>query len=254
MRLEHMTWKEAERYFASHDTAIIPVGSIENHGSHLVLGTDFLIPSHITKTIEQQLDTLILPAVPYGVADHHFGFPGTISLGYDGLKLVIERITNCLYGYGVRKFIFLNGHGGNDPALLDVALELEGRGALCALVNWWQLAGELNPAWKGGHGGGEETAAILAINPDWVQMGEYMPLEPVHLSPNLQVSGTRTVSFKGANVIVQRKFQSVTPAGWYGPDDPKQATEEWGKEMLETVTAYIVDFIREFQQITLKHE
>lgn len=251
MRLEHMTWKQAQAYFAEHDTVVIPVGSIENHGSHLALGTDFLVPSHIAQTIDQQTDVLIAPAVPYGVADHHFGFPGTVSLGYDGLKMVIERIVGCLYGYGTRKFIFLNGHGGNDNALLDVGLELEDMGALSALVNWWQLAGELNPKWKGGHGGGEETAAILAINPDWVHMEDYMPLTPVDLSENLKVSGMKTVAFKGANVTVQRRFQSVTPSGWYGPDDPRDATAEWGKEMLETVSQYIVEFIREFQQIQL---
>ena len=95
MRLEHMTWKQAQAYFAEHDTVVIPVGSIENHGSHLALGTDFLVPSHIAQTIDQQTDVLIAPAVPYGVADHHFGFPGTVSLGYDGLKMVIERIVGC---------------------------------------------------------------------------------------------------------------------------------------------------------------
>lgn len=249
MRLEHMTWKQAEAYFKDHDTAIIPVGSIENHGSHLCLGTDYLIPSHIAETLDREVDAVLLPAVPYGIADHHFGFPGTISLGYDGLRLVMERITQCLYNYGVRKFIFLNGHGGNDPALLDVGLGLEDKGALTALINWWQLAGQLEPAWAGGHGGGEETAAILAINPDWVHMEDYMPLEPQDLSPELPVSAVRTVRFQGADITVQRRFQSVTPSGWYGPDDPKDATAEWGREMLDRVTRYIVDFIRAFSKV-----
>lgn len=141
MRLERITWKQAERYFKDHHTAVIPIGSIENHGSHLTLGTDFLIPSHLTGAIEKKCDVLIVPAVPYGVADHHFGFPGTISLGYDGLRLVLEKITDCLYRYGVRRFVFLNGHGGNDQAILDTALQLEDKGALGALLNWWQLAG-----------------------------------------------------------------------------------------------------------------
>ena len=249
MRLEHMTWKQAEAYFKDHDTAIIPVGCIENHGSHLCLGTDYLIPSHIAETLDREVDAVLLPAVPYGIADHHFGFPGTISLGYDGLRLVMERITQCLYNYGVRKFIFLNGHGGNDPALLDVGLGLEDKGALTALINWWQLAGQLEPAWAGGHGGGEETAAILAINPDWVHMEDYMPLEPQDLSPELPVSAVRTVRFQGADITVQRHFQSVTPSGWYGPDDPKDATAEWGREMLDRVTRYIVDFIRAFSKV-----
>ena len=249
MRLEQMTWKQAENFFKTHDTAIIPIGSIENHGSHLVLGTDFLIPSYITESIQEQLETLIVPAVPYGIADHHKGFTGTISLGYEGLHLVLQKITDSLYEYGVRKFIFLKGHGGNDPAILDVGLELENKGCLSALLNWWQLAGELNPKWKGGHGGGEETAAILAINPEWVHMEDYMPLTPVEISPEMKVNGTRTVQFKGATVTVQRHFQSVTPSGWFGPDDPQDATAKWGKEMLQAVTQYIIEFIAAFEKI-----
>ena len=226
MRLERITWKQAERYFKDHHTAVIPIGSIENHGSHLTLGTDFLIPSHLTGAIEKKCDVLIVPAVPYGVADHHFGFPGTISLGYDGLRLVLEKITDCLYRYGVRRFVFLNGHGGNDQAILDTALQLEDKGALGALLNWWQLAGELNPKWKGGHGGGEETAAILAIDPSLVHMEDYMPLEPQDISAGLPTSGVKTVRYQGIDVTVQRHFGSVTPSGWFGPDDPKDATEE----------------------------
>ena len=85
MRLEVMTWKQAERYFQTHDMAVLPIGSIENHGSHLALGTDFLVPSKIAEQLDRESGVLILPAVPYGVADHHGGFPGTISIGYDGL-------------------------------------------------------------------------------------------------------------------------------------------------------------------------
>lgn len=99
---------------------------------------------------------LILPAVPYGVADHHGGFPGTISIGYDGLYCIVSKIVEKLYGYGVRRFIFLNGHGGNNPVLQHIGIDLNGRGAVSAIVNWWQIAGQLNPDWKGGHGGAEE--------------------------------------------------------------------------------------------------
>lgn len=251
MRLERITWKQAERYFKDHHTAVIPIGSIENHGSHLTLGTDFLIPSYLTGAIEEKCDVLIVPAVPYGVADHHFGFPGTISLGYDGLRLVLEKITDCLYRYGVRRFVFLNGHGGNDQAILDTALQLEDKGALGALLNWWQLAGELNPKWKGGHGGGEETAAILAIDPSLVHMEDYMPLEPQDISAGLPTSGVKTVRYQGIDVTVQRHFGSATPSGWFGPDDPKDATEEWGQEMLQKVGEFITGFINEFDKVPL---
>ena len=47
MFLEEMSWKQAEEYFKTRDLVIIPVGSTENHGAQLALGTDFLIPRNL---------------------------------------------------------------------------------------------------------------------------------------------------------------------------------------------------------------
>ena len=251
MRLEEISWKQAERYFERKDIAVIPVGSIENHGSQLALGTDYLIPKKLTEWVERELDVLILPGVPYGVANHHQGFPGTISLGEEGLYLVMSKIVWALYEYGIRKFVFLNGHGGNDGVLNKIGLEIEDNGGISALFNWWQIAGELNPAWKGGHGGGEETAAMLAIDEKYVHMEDYMPLVPNDLSENLPVSSVKTVRFKGVDVIIPRHFQSVTESGWFGPDDPRDATVSWGNEMLDATGKYLCEFIAEFEKVEL---
>lgn len=251
MRLERLSFIQAEDYFKSRDIAVIPVGSIENHGSHLCLGTDFIIPGKIAETVDSELDVLVLPAIPYGVAEHHAGFPGTVSIGYEGLKSLAVSIMGSLYKYGIRRFVFLNGHGGNDQALIDAGLIFEEKRCLTALCNWWQLAGQINRDWAGGHGGGEETAAILAIDESLVDMDNYQPLEPVNLSDELPVSGARTVSFGGADFVVARRFRSVTPSGWYGPDDPKEATKQWGEEMLDAVTKLIVSFIAAFERAPL---
>ena len=47
MKLQEITWVDAQKYFETHDTVVIPLGSTENHGSHLALGTDFLIPTRL---------------------------------------------------------------------------------------------------------------------------------------------------------------------------------------------------------------
>lgn len=251
MRLQNMSFRQAESYFKKRDIAVIPVGSIENHGSHMCLGTDFIIPSYIAEALDKELDVLILPGIPYGVADHHEGFPGTISIGYEVLKSVVWKITDALYRDGIRRFVFLNGHGGNDQALMDVGMALENRGCISALCNWWQLAGQIKPEWAGGHAGGEETAAILAIDPTLVNMEDYMPLKPKDLSDELPVSGMRTVRFGGADFIVPRHFKSVSESGWYGPDDPVDATAEWGEEMLTAVSRLIVAFVAAFERAPL---
>lgn len=252
MFLEKITWKQAEGYFKEKDIAIIPVGSTENHGSQLCLGTDFLIPRRLCEMMDERLNILIAPTVPFGVGDQHINFPGTITIGYDGLYDLMTRIVDQLYGFGIRKFVFLNGHGGNTPVLQRVALELDERHAMGAILNWWLLAGELDPRWKGGHGGGEETAAILGIDPSLVDKSEIGgELQFKHLTENLKTTGFRSVEYKGVSVEILRNTPHVTDSGWIGPDHPSTATEEWGKEMLETTANYIVDFMEEFKKVKL---
>ena len=120
------------------------------------------------------------------------------------------------------------------------------------MLNWWLMAWDMNPAWKGGHGGGEETAAILGIAPSLVDKSEIGgELKFKHLSDNLKTTGFRSVEFKGVNVDIIRNTPHVTDSGWIGPDHPSTATEEWGKEMLETTANYIVDFMEEFKKVKL---
>ena len=66
MRLAHISWKQAEEYFKNNDTILIATGSIESHGTHVALGTDTLIPDKILDIIEDDIDVMIAPTVPYG--------------------------------------------------------------------------------------------------------------------------------------------------------------------------------------------
>lgn len=252
MFLEKITWKQAEGYFKEKDIAIIPVGSTENHGSQLCLGTDFLIPRRLCEMMDERLNILIAPTVPFGVGDQHINFPGTITIGYDGLYDLMTRIVDQLYGFGIRKFVFLNGHGGNTPVLQRVALELDERHAMGAILNWWLLAGELDPRWKGGHGGGEETAAILGIDPSLVDQSEVAgPMRLHDVSDTLKATGFTSIDYKGVTVNIPRLTPSVTHNGWIGPDHPETATEEWGRKMLQTTADYIVDFMEEFKKVDI---
>ena len=47
MFLEKMNYLDVEKYLKTRDTVVIPVGSIENHGKHMPLGTDTMIPHRI---------------------------------------------------------------------------------------------------------------------------------------------------------------------------------------------------------------
>ena len=126
MRIAQNSWLKVSNYLNQspyRDMAVIAIGSIESHGRHMPLGTDMLIPDKILELMEQKVDILIAPTLPYGATDQLMGFPGTISLGLDGLTLVLTRITHALYRYGIREFIILNGHGGNIKTIESVGLE-----------------------------------------------------------------------------------------------------------------------------------
>ena len=155
MFLEKMNYLDVEKYLKTRDTVVIPVGSIENHGKHMPLGTDTMIPHRIAELYSAMSDTVIAPTVNYGATADIVGFPGTISLGVEGLRALLERICDQLYDYGFRHFIILNGHGGNSKSITEVGHHLYAKGAILANLNWWLIAGELRPEWKGGHGGGE---------------------------------------------------------------------------------------------------
>jgi len=171
MRLDEMTWKQAEEYFRGDVLAVLPVGSVEQHGPLGPLGTDYLIPEELARRLAKRSDVLVLPAMPYGVCPHHLSFPGTIDIGYEALFAVLEGIAASLMTHGVRRFLILNGHGGNSPAIERAALNIYRRGGLSAIIDWWSLAPQLNPAWQGGHGAGQEASAIMAFRPGLVDKG-----------------------------------------------------------------------------------
>ena len=257
MYLAHCNHREVADYLKHSDTILIPVGSLENHGLHLPLGTDFLIPDEIARLINEKSPILIAPTLNYGATDDLAGFPGTVSIGTEGLIALLRTICDQFYRQGFRHFLILNGHGGNTAAIQAVGMHLYRKGAYLANLNWWLMAGQLNPAWAGGHGGGEETAGILAVDPNLVKQ-EYLEMpEGIRndLGDTLPYGAWTNILYKGVSVTVPRVIKDITGNGWlvhsFKGDVPTRATEEWGKEMLAAVADYIADFATEFGKTTL---
>ena len=252
MRLAEMTWVMVEKYFQTNDMVMIPVGSTECHGRHMPLGTDFMIPEKISEMVEAKTEILIAPTVQYGMCDYLTDFPGTISIGNDVLYLLMDKIAENLWRSGARKFIFLNGHGGNRNALECVCRNIHKKGGMAVILNWWSMAGEFDPAWAGGHGGGEETAAVMAIDPGLIDKNEIRDSEPKQFSETIRVNGLNTIEFKGINVSMPRSVRSVTDNGWFGPDHPAEATAEWGNAMLSAFSEWCAEFIEEFRNTSFE--
>jgi creatinine amidohydrolase len=178
-RLDRLSAPEWE---ALHDvTFLLPAGSTEQHGSHLPVGTDTAIAVAVCEAAcAGASDLVLVPALPYGVSDHHRSLPGgAVSARPSGfaayLRAVLTDLVNPDRGLAV---VVVNGHGGNWPSIAFALDELgSALGELpVAACSWWDLVPELLEAadpgvasLRPGHAGAVETSIVLALDPDAVR-------------------------------------------------------------------------------------
>ncbi len=163
---------------AAIDTVILPVGTVEAHGS-TCLGTDNVIPEALAKALSDRLNALVAPTVSYGITKSLYRHPGGITIRPETYELFLMDILRSFVDSGFHQVIVLNGHGGNNPVLKSVAQNFHREcKANIAVIHWFDLCRDLVEevfGHAGGHGGTDETAMLLAIDPTLVDQESYSP-------------------------------------------------------------------------------
>lgn len=174
--LPHMTWEEVEQYQRTSDMVIIPVGSIEQHGKHLPLGSDIIAAVATSLRIGQKTGVLVAPVLLAGVSEHHMGFPGTISLAPATLEAVLYDTARSLIVHGFKRIMFLNGHGGNETTVTNVVYRINRETAATAIDLWRIDLPPADPRLKDVkldyHAGVEETSMMMYLAGGLVQMSK----------------------------------------------------------------------------------
>lgn len=247
MYLGKLTTAQAKEILKNDPIVVIPVGSTEQHGTQSALGTDFMVPSYLADQIAGMENVIVAPTVPYGVCPYHLSFAGSINIGYEGLYLVLHGITDSLMQHGVRRFLVLNGHGGNTPSIDRAALEVYHKGGICASIDWWSLVAQLDSKFAGGHGDILETSVMMAVDPESVHLELCQPMNPQNPSENVTAASIQTVKYRGGIVRMAHDTKEAAPSGWFGPFDPKDSTAELGQEALDLSVDFIRGFLEEMR-------
>ncbi|MBS3816292.1 MAG: creatininase family protein [Candidatus Thermoplasmatota archaeon] len=177
---EKINWGEMNRWELDKrsdivDTAILPIGSLEQHGPHLPLDTDTFYAREMVERAVKGLDSVkppVLPAISYGVSEHHMGFPGTVTLEPETLKHVIVDIGRSAIRHGFHKLLIFNGHGGNEAVIKTAARELKNETGMDIFIDSYKVMDpereDLVETENDVHAGEFETSLVLASREELV--------------------------------------------------------------------------------------
>lgn len=192
VRMSHLSWTDYEAIVkAKSPVLMVPLGAIEQHGPHLPLATDYLIPSALCERVARRANALVAPALSYGYKSiprsgggQHFC--GTTSLDSATLVNQIRDLVREFVRHGVSKIAFIVGHlenqwfatEGCDLALRDIRMLGQDLPQLMRVGYWefidqkttQQVFGNEAPDWSLEHAGIMETSMMLELHPDLVRM------------------------------------------------------------------------------------
>ena len=230
MLLALSTWPEIEDWLKRSKTVVVPIGSNEQHGPTGLLGTDWLCPEIIAHEASAKgVDLLVTPTFNIGMAQHHLGFPGTISLRPSTFQAAICDWVASLSRHGFERIYFLNGHGGNvasiEAAFSEIYAEWSFADERCPFMlklrNWWELpgvhalCGRLYPQGMGSHATPAEIAVTQAAYPHAIKTANLAPrIAP--MGP-IRDAGDYRARFKDGRI----------------GSEPLQATPEGGRELID---------------------
>ena len=247
--LGEMTNPEVEAFLRDHDTVIVPTGSTEQHGPHGPLLTDVLVPVEVARRVAPAVGAVVAPSINYGLSYPHVGFTGVVHLRVPTFMSLVEDVCVSLASIGFRRIVFLNGHYDNTYAIAYACANAADRlsaGTRAFPINYWdgmtaEQAGEFFGPSTGLHANRGETSAVLAINPDLVDMDNAnaeMPPFPEVTSP----APVHTAFFFTSPGSVHR----ATHSGTWG--DAREASVEYGQRYLDVVTEATIRMLNDIER------
>ena len=251
--LHEMSSQEFLEVVKANTIAIIPFGSIEQHGQHLPLGTDFLISYEVAKKaseiLSKELSIIVLPPVWIGLSIEHLDFPGTLTFykPESFISLVMD-ICESLKKHGVKKIVLLNQHGGNKGILMGLTQSI--RAKTGAFILFIQLERLIENTIKKIiespieiHAGEIETSIMIYLFPDLVDIRKAKKEFPEKfMKPSYINVNSEKIDFSWLT-------KDLSSSGVIG--DPLKASKEKGRELFEKAVEELCKLLRELKELEI---
>lgn len=243
MKASEMTWFEY-RDRIEQSIIFLPVGSTEQHGPHLPLGVDVILPTRLAELTADEVDGIVLPTIPYGYKSQPGSgggqlFPGTTSLDGNTLVHVVLDVLRETYRHGGRKFVLFNGHYENTMFLTEAAdlFVRDAKDARVIMMDWTMLLTEEFveemfaesgfPGWDIEHAAVTETSLMLYFAPELVRKDK-MAKDGYEEKPTYALFPPAMKDIPKSGVLF----------------DPTSASLEKGKKLVNEVVPGLVALVR----------
>ncbi|MBS7619376.1 creatininase family protein [Candidatus Bathyarchaeota archaeon] len=243
---------------------IIGIGSIEQHAEHLPLGCDSIGLAKFIHDVASQTNSVCLHPCWAGYSPHHMEFKGTVTLSWETLLGVLLDTIGSLAYHGVKRFVLINYHGGNDN-IMKLAAQIARREYRVMIATPegprnTELAKKIEDRMKRYyevHSCPRETSYALHYFPELVEMWRLEGWQnPVIIPKELQefMNPDRPdyeIVSQIFSASVGPDTHHITKTGQYSTTDPRRGSAEEGRAMAEEATKFLVDFINTWKKIPI---
>jgi creatinine amidohydrolase len=175
VRIADLNWMQLEAYLEHDDRIVLPLGSTEQH-AYLSLATDAILAERVAVEAAEPLGVPVLPALAYGLTAYFAAYPGSPTVRPETYIAFVGELLESLRGQGFRKFLLVNGHGGNAPVEALASDDV-------VVHHWWRAP--------------RMWAAVIEIDPDashasWMENFPWTRLTGVVLPDGKKAPAPRT--------------------------------------------------------------
>jgi len=246
MLWEDLTSKNfAENVKESGGVCLLPIGVLEKHGDHLPVGTDMIIGQAVCKRAAEMEKAIVFPYYFLGQIAEARHYPGCIAASHRLIMDALLEMCDEIHRNGFKKILICSSHGGNMYFLPFFLQEMPRLNRNYSAYSYYVahlkddqrnvITDYAKTDDLGYHAGLTETAKIMYLRPDLVDMKAQEDM-------NECLSIGRLTDIRAKNVYTGFNWYSEYPYHFAG--DPRPATPELGKIVFDFACENLAEVIK----------